>query len=290
MKRKNLVRLMILSAGLTTFLAQGQTRPSIVALQAQVDGMQSTIDSQQSQITLLQNALATDSIPGIAGYLAMDTTVPSRPTLRLSGANLQIANGLGGTDTLNGLGNVIIGYDENRPVGTPPECSTGVVQNPNNCTGVWAVDQKGGSHNLVIGPNHNYSGVAGYVAGFKNSLHSNWSSISGGTENKNYAVFSSIAGGRLNVTGVGTSITVTGGVSNFAYGSYSSITGGELNTASGAGSSVNGGYFNTASGAWATVSGGVSNAATGTRSTVSGGSGLIAGAINGWRAGQLAEQ
>lgn len=53
--------------------------------------------------------------------------VGGKPTIRLSGANVQIPNGEGSTNTTNGAGNLIIGYDEN------PQTQTG-------------------SHNLIGGP------------------------------------------------------------------------------------------------------------------------------------------
>src|SRR3712207_7496934 len=56
-------------------------------------------------------------------------------TLFRSGANLNIVNGLNDTQSANGLGNLIIGYNEARQVG----------------------NQRGGSHNLVIGQESNYT-------------------------------------------------------------------------------------------------------------------------------------
>jgi hypothetical protein len=41
----------------------------------------------------------------------------------ITGANLRIVNGLGTTDTANGLGNLIVGYNE--PRGFQPEVRTG---------------------------------------------------------------------------------------------------------------------------------------------------------------------
>ena len=35
-----------------------------------------------------------------------------KPTIQISGANLQLVNGSGSTETLNGAGNLVIGYDE----------------------------------------------------------------------------------------------------------------------------------------------------------------------------------
>lgn len=67
----------------------------------------------------------------------------------LTGANLHIVNGLGSTDCTdaegnpiadcpNGLGNVIVGYNEPR-------------------ASVFGENIRTGSHNVVVGPEHNFS-------------------------------------------------------------------------------------------------------------------------------------
>ena len=60
--------------------------------------------------------------------------------LTISGANLHIVNGLDNTETSNGLGNLIIGYNEERTDG------------PN---------VRSGSHTLVVGKENNFSGYRG---------------------------------------------------------------------------------------------------------------------------------
>lgn len=59
----------------------------------------------------------------------------------------------------NGLGNLIIGYNEdlNGP--------------PNNL---------GSSHNLVIGIEHTYPNFGGLMAGFRNTISGSYASVSGG--------------------------------------------------------------------------------------------------------------
>src|SRR5262245_3099781 len=66
----------------------------------------------------------------------------------ISGCNVHIRNGTGSTTTINGLGNLIIGYNENS--------------NP--------VQPRGGSHNLVVGKEHGYTNVAGVVSGEHNKI------------------------------------------------------------------------------------------------------------------------
>jgi hypothetical protein len=65
--------------------------------------------------------------------------------LTITGANLRIVNGLGATGTTNGLGNLIVGYNEPRT--HPP----GI---PNTRTG---------SHNVVVGMAHNFSSFGGWL-------------------------------------------------------------------------------------------------------------------------------
>jgi hypothetical protein len=52
----------------------------------------------------------------------------------ITGANLRIINGLGSTATTNGLGNLIVGYNEPRDI----------------------VNVETGSHNVVVGQKHNF--------------------------------------------------------------------------------------------------------------------------------------
>ena len=83
-------------------------------------------------------------LKGLDEYLSVDD---ANKTVLISGANLQVVSGEGATDaTVNGLGNVIVGYDENTS------------------------DDKSGSHNLVVGYGHTYSSYGGFVAGQDNSI------------------------------------------------------------------------------------------------------------------------
>ena len=61
----------------------------------------------------------------------------------IDGANLHIRDGSGSTDgPVNGLGNLIVGYNERRGEG----------------------DDRTGSHNLIVGSQHNYSAYSSLVA------------------------------------------------------------------------------------------------------------------------------
>jgi hypothetical protein len=172
----------------------------------------------------------------------------SGDNIYISGANLHVRNGANIYGSVNGLGNVIIGYNAYRPI--------------NN--------ERTGSHNLVVGDENNYSSYGGMVVGNNNTISAPYSSVSGGAYNTASGDHSSVSGGYRN-TASGELSSVSGGYFNTASNSHSSVSGGTSNTASGIGSWVSGGKQNTASGGGSSVSGGDSNTANGLDSSVSGG-------------------
>jgi len=197
-------------------------------------------------------------------YMSVDTTAKS---VTFSGCNLLVNNGLGATNgnpanplsidttnttTVNGLGNLIVGYNESR-----------------DSLNFGGPDNRTGSHNLIVGYAINYSSFGGIGAGTFNT-------ISG--------PLASITGGYLN-TASGAASSVSGGNQNTASGYLASVSGGANNTASGDYTSVGGGRFNTASGLNSSVSGGLSNTASGIRASVSGGNGNTQNNVNGWSGG-----
>jgi hypothetical protein len=169
----------------------------------------------------------------------------------LEGANLHVTNGLGDTATENSLGNVIIGYNESRG---------------SNRAGV-VLDDRSGSHMLVVGSENNYSSFGGIIAGWYNTVDGVYSSVSGGYGNTASGSYSSVSGGFRGVASSHYS-SVSGGSRNAASGIFSSVSGGAYNTASDESSSVSGGSDNEASGRYASVSGGASNNANGTSSAL----------------------
>ena len=75
----------------------------IVALEAQDVAQQAQIVAMQVQVAALQ------AVDNIAAYLEVDTSDPSKPVVRIVGANCQFVNGLGNTFSKNGVGNLIVG-------------------------------------------------------------------------------------------------------------------------------------------------------------------------------------
>jgi hypothetical protein len=185
----------------------------------------------QARITALETKLA-----GVSTENGGDDFV-------FTDVNVHVRNGSGATfGSANGRGNLIVGYNELRGGG----------------------NDKSGSHNLVIGPYHNYSSYGGLVAGYRNV-------VSG--------AFSSVSGGRFS-TADDSYCSVSGGESNQATSSCSSVSGGYANIASGSHSSVSGGQNNTAKYLYTSVSGGRNNEAgqtsDGDNAHVCGGNGNLA--------------
>src|SRR5262245_15251781 len=99
--------------------------------------------------------------------LAHVTSGPDDVTI--SGANLRIVNGLGATNTINGLGNLIVGYNEHR---SPQIC--GPVSP--------CINERTGSHNVIVGRAQNFTSFGGLVVGQLNTISGQWASVSGGLQ------------------------------------------------------------------------------------------------------------
>jgi hypothetical protein len=197
-------------------------------------------------------------------HLISATNEEGLPEVRITGANLRIVNGLGRTDCTdeqgnpmpdcpNGLGNLIVGYNEPRTEGFE--------------------NMRTGSHNIVVGKEHNFSRFGGLVVGLHNEISGDFSAISGGGGNIASGTISSISGGGGASVASGLGASISGGSTNTASGAFSSVSGGLLNNATNAQSWVGGGTANTASGLRSSVSGGLDNTAEGDHSSISGGEG-----------------
>ena len=127
----------------------------------------------------------------------------------ITGANLHVVNGTESTSSINGLGNVIIGYNEVRGDGT---------------------DIRSGSHMLVVGTKNNYSSFGGIVTGEYNTS-SGWYNFVTGRGNTASEDYASVNGGEGNTASADFS-TVNGGLWNTASGNFSTVSGGQLTTCS----------------------------------------------------------
>lgn len=219
--------------------------------------------------------------------------VGGKPTIRFRGVNVQVVNGVGATASVNGTGNLVVGYDEN-PAGRPQTGSHDLIVGRNQSfTGYGELlggfgNKTSGSYAAALGNSNNAAGAfAAVTGGADNSAKDPFSSIGGGCGNlilatattaPEFTLCDSASGGEMeSITGgennlaTGTMGVVTGGALNTANGPQATVTGGSANTASGGASSVSGGVLNTASGNQAAISGGNSNIASGGSSSVSGG-------------------
>lgn len=116
--------------------------------------------------------------------------------LTFSGINIHLVNGTGNTEgKVNGLGNLIVGYNEPRTGGH--------------------VAKHTGSHNVIIGSMHSYSSYGGLVAGSTNTISGKYSAVSGGQWNTASGDYSSVGGGHLS-SAKGKYATVNGGLSSSA--------------------------------------------------------------------------
>jgi hypothetical protein len=132
----------------------------------------------------------------------------------LTRANLHIVNGLGRTecadaegnpipDCPNGLGNLIVGYNEPRD-------------------SVFGENIRTGSHNVVVGPGHNFSRVGGVVAGELNEISGDFASVIGGDFNTANNRQSAVIGGSGNAAS-GLQSVVCGGENNKASGTFAVV-------------------------------------------------------------------
>lgn len=249
----------------------------ITALEATLATLLDTVDQQQLTIASLEGqvtALQGNSVLALDGVLELVIdAATSQPTARFSAVNLQVVNGTNDTETINGTGNLIVGYNEHA--GIREFCSKGEFddETPNNCTangGVWAANQRTGSHNLIVGNANAYSAYGGFLAGEQSVASGIYASVSGGFLNVASGRHGSVAGGAGGFAS-GKSSAVSGGHSNVASGDHSSVGGGESNEAHGMYSSVSGGAENKANGFASSVSGGAENVSDGENSSISGG-------------------
>jgi hypothetical protein len=244
----------------------------VTELEAQVASLKMKVADLQTQLTTAQTAIlgleqAASFAMALKDYVTVDLNVINGlkgPHVIFSGVNVHIRDGSGRTDDLpnstNGLGNLIVGYNEMATF----------------------QEGRGGSHNLVVGPYHTYTSYGGFVAGAGNIVSGPWASVSGGCANTASGDSgSSVSGGAYN-TAHGPYSSVSGGSNNTAKHYYSSVSGGSGNIATALYSSVSGGSGNSAGdpvtyqGSYSTVSGGSNNKTTGEYSVVSGGTDLTA--------------
>jgi hypothetical protein len=171
--------------------------------------------------------------------------IDSKPTIQFSGVNLQVVNGSGSETTLNGAGNLVLGYDSSP--GT-----------------------QSGSHDLVLGTvGQSYTSYGGIVGGRENTLSGPYASILGGAYS----------------TASGSTSVIAGGFDNRAAANEATVSGGCSNLAGPGTPSISSGCSATSTGAYASVTGGTGNQAAAENSTILGGKGIAENGVYGVSAG-----
>jgi hypothetical protein len=102
--------------------------------------------------------------------------VDSKPTIQVSGANVQIESGAGSEEApVNGEGNLFIGYDYPYP------------------------GEQTGSNNLAVGSELRYTSYGSIVGGSHNGVTGAYSSVVGGAANLASGNYASVSGGFFSV-------------------------------------------------------------------------------------------
>ena len=200
------------------------------------------------RIEALESAVADNTLAmASTSALAEKVAVNAAGDVVFSDTNVFIQNGTAATDTLNGKGNLIVGYA--TPEGDP---------------------ERGGSHNVIVGDGHSYAGHSGLAIGHSHRLTADHAVAVGGYGNQVGGDYGVTVGGQYNVTN-GMYGTVTGGGFGLASGAYSSVFGGSENTATAPFSAVTGGRLNVVSGDYASIAGGEMTTVVTDALTVAGG-------------------
>ena len=157
--------------------------------------------------------------------------------------NVQLDNGGGTTyGEANGLGNLILGYNEEE----------GGHRNAEGA--LMAGELRTGSHNLVLGAGHSYASNGGLLGGYNNSAFGQGASLLGGQASLASGAWSSVLGG-LDNRAMGSNTCISGGHSNTASGDRASVSGGLLNISAGIATSILGGQYMQVSEQYETASG-----------------------------------
>jgi uncharacterized coiled-coil protein SlyX len=185
----------------------------ILAQQKQLEEAYNTISNLQAELNSLNADIGT--FRKLKGYVRL---VPGTmegvrgPNLIFEGVNVHIRNKRSSTTMVDGLGNLIIGYNE---IGD----DAGLFYPP---------PVRSGSHNLIVGSGHSYTSAGGFVAGYRNAIGNSFSAVTGGFLNVADGEYSTVSGGLLNIAG-GEFSAVSGGMQNDTAGFASSVAGGTYN-------------------------------------------------------------
>ena len=148
-------------------------RPSLSGLQQQIDELTLIVKGLQEELTKTRAELAnvqSNTVLGLNGKLKLEN-VNGQDTALFEGVNVQLINGAGMTAAMNGVGNLIIGYNVD---------SSGLAS-------------RIGSHNIILGDEESYPDTEKLITGYITS---------------NYDLLLSVAGNMDTVVGSSQQTTV----------------------------------------------------------------------------------
>lgn len=148
-------------------------RPSLGSLQKQIDELTLIVKGLQEELTKTRAELAnvqSNTVLGLNGKLKLEN-VNGQDTALFEGVNVQLINGAGMTAAMNGVGNLIIGYNVD---------SSGLAS-------------RIGSHNIILGDEESYPDTEKLITGYIDS---------------NYDLLLSVAGNMDTVVGSSQQTTV----------------------------------------------------------------------------------
>lgn len=193
--------------------AKGEEGPAggstdLAALAQRVRDLETEVTTLASSRMLLSGKVA--SLEG-----TLDGVTREGTTLRFSGVNLQLLSGSGSESSLNGLGNLIVGYNE----GSGAQTGSG-----NLIMGTAA--QEATSYGSILGGHGSKAtGPGTVVFGANNRASAEASTVVGGADNVASGVFSMVGGGTQDeATALGSA--AVGGTKNTASGPWSLARGG----------------------------------------------------------------
>ena len=166
-------------------VANAKLTEANAALQVALNAAKADISTMNVKVAALDTKAA-DIIPGLGKYLKVDTSTVvggvTKPDILFTGANVHVRSGSGATNdhgALTGLGNLIIGYNENTP--TPTLVRTG-------------------SHNLLGGSMQSFSSYGGMVFGYQNQIKGPYANVVGGSVNLAQGTYSTVHGSTSQMT------------------------------------------------------------------------------------------
>ncbi len=155
-----------LGAFVSELVVAQMMQPQLAISQGDLEARVAALEAKLAHVMIVQGELN-----GLQG-----------PRLIIEGTNIHLRKGSGATEevTLTGLGNLVVGYNEEPQDGLSP-------------------GDRDGSHNFIIGSSHNFLSFGGLVAGFQNTISGQRASVSGGWQNVASSFAASVGGGFQNM-------------------------------------------------------------------------------------------